>query len=91
MLEAAPTVLVYIVAARIQADRQGPLFRPLSKSRRGFELKHLDRRNVRAIMKKYGRQVGIDIDRLDSLRKTTIANALNNAEPMHQVQELAGH
>ncbi len=51
-----------------------------------------------AVMKKYGRQVGIDVDRTDirgvgvhSPRKTTITNALNNAAPMHQVQELAGH
>jgi len=60
--------------------------------------RHLDRRDVWALVKKYGRQVGIDVDRIDSrgvgvhsLRKTTITNALNNGAPMHQVQELAGH
>jgi site-specific recombinase XerD len=98
LLEAAPAVLDYIDAAGILDDREGPLFRPLAKDRKGFERRHLDRRDVWAIVKKYGRQVGIDVDRIDSrgvgvhsLRKTTITNALNNAAPMHQVQELAGH
>ncbi len=98
LLEAAPAVIEYMVAAGIQADRERPLFRPLSKDRKGFERRHLDRRDVWAIVKKYGRQVSIDVDRIDSrgvgvhsLRKTTITNALNTAAPMHQVQELAGH
>ncbi len=51
-----------------------------------------------AVVKKYGRRVDIDVNGIDSrgvgvrsLRRTTMANALNNGAPMHQVQELAGH
>ena len=98
LLEAAPALLDYIEAAGIREDKEGPLFRPLRKDHKEFERRHLDRRDVWAIVKKYGRQAGIDVDRIDSrgvgvhsLRKTTITNALNNSAPMHQVQELAGH
>lgn len=98
LLEAVPALRDYIEAAGIENDREGPLFRPLHRNKREFVRRHLDRRDVWALVKKYGRQVGIDVDRIDSrgvgvhsLRKTTITNALNNGAPMHQVQELAGH
>ena len=98
LLEAAPALLAYIDAAEIRDDRDGPLFRPLSKDRKGFARKHLDRKDVLDIVKRHARAAGIDVDRIDSrgvgvhsLRKTTITNALNNGAPMHQVQELAGH
>ncbi|MGV3616671.1 MAG: tyrosine-type recombinase/integrase [Fimbriimonas sp.] len=98
LLEAAPAVIAYIEAAGIGEDREGPLFRPLAKDRKGFQRKHLDRKDVLDVVKKWGRLAGIQVDRLDgrgvgvhSLRKTTITNALNNGAPMHQVQELAGH
>jgi site-specific recombinase XerD len=98
LLEAAPPLLRYMEAAAILEDREGPLFRPMAKSRKGFDRRHLDRKDILDIVKKYARQAGIDVDRIDSrgvgvhsLRKTTITNALNNGAPMHQVQELAGH
>jgi integrase/recombinase XerD len=98
LLEAAPALLSYIDAAGIESDREGPLFRPLAKSRKEFQRKHLDRKDILEIVKKYARLADIDVDRIDSrgvgvhsLRKTTITNALNNGAPMHQVQELAGH
>ena len=98
LLEAAPALLNYIEAAGIGQDQEGPLFRPLAKDRKGFQRKHLDRKDVLDVVKKWGRLAGIQVDRLDargvgvhSLRKTTITNALNNGAPMHQVKELAGH
>ncbi|RYG98671.1 MAG: hypothetical protein EON58_06415, partial [Alphaproteobacteria bacterium] len=98
LLEAAPPLLIYMDAAGIRDDREGPLFRPLAKDRKGFARRHLDRKDILEIVKRHARAAGIDVDRIDSrgvgvhsLRKTTITNALNNGAPMHQVQELAGH
>ena len=98
LLEASNALIAYVKAAGIEDDREGPLFRPLAKDRKGFARRNLDRKDILEIVKRHARAAGIDVDRIDSrgvgvhsLRKTTITNALNNGAPMHQVQELAGH
>jgi site-specific recombinase XerD len=98
LLEAAPAMLAYLDAAGIRDDVEGPLFRPVAKDRKTLVRKHLSRKSIWAIVKKYARQVGIDVDRLGSrgvavhsLRKTAITNALENGAPIEKVQQLAGH
>jgi hypothetical protein len=66
LLEAAPALYDYMDAAGIVEDREGPPFRQLAKDRKHFAHRHLDRRDVWAIVKKYGRQVGIEMDRIYS-------------------------
>lgn len=98
LLEAAPAVLAYLEAAGIRDEFDGPLFRPIAKDRRTIIRKHLDRRTIWAIVKKYARRVGIHTERLGgrgvgvhALRKTAITNALEHGAKMEQVQQLAGH
>lgn len=98
LLEAAPAVLVYVDAAGIRDEIDGPLFRPIAKDRRTIIRKHLDRRTIWSIVKKYAREVGIHTERLGgrgvgvhALRKTAITNALEHGAKMEQVQQLAGH
>lgn len=98
LLEAAPATLAYLDEAGIRDDLEGPLFRPVAKDRKALVRKHLSRKSIWAIVKKYARQVGIDVDRLGSrgvavhsLRKTAITNALENGAPIEKVQQLAGH
>lgn len=98
LLEAAPAVLAYLDAAGIRDDPDGALFRPIAKDRRTIIRKHLDRRTIWTIVKKYARQVGIHTERLGgrgigvhALRKTAITNALEHGAKMEQVQQLAGH
>lgn len=98
LLEAAPVVLTYLDAASISHDLEGALFRPLSKDRRSFLRKHLDRSTILMIVKKYALRAGIDVERMGSrgigvhsLRKTAITNALQNGAPIEKVQQLAGH
>jgi hypothetical protein len=49
-----PAVLSYIEAAGIGGDREGPLSRPLANDRKGFQRKHLDRKDVLDEVKKWG-------------------------------------
>jgi integrase len=98
LLEATAPLLAYIEVAEIVEDHDGPLFRPLSRKRKGFDRRHLDRKDILEIVKKYAIQAGIEVKKtgsrgvgVHSLRKTTLTNALDNGAPMHQVQELAGH
>lgn len=98
LLEAAPAIRSYVAAADIVDDFDGPLFRPVAKDRRTLLRKHLTARSILAIVKKYARQAGIDVDRVGgrsvcthSLRKTALTNALEHGARMEQVQQLAGH
>jgi hypothetical protein len=98
LLEAAPAVLAYLDAGGIREDIDGPLFRPVAKDRQTLVRKRLDRSTILAIVKKYARQAGIDVERLGgrgigvhSLRKSAITNALENGAPLLKVQQLAGH
>ena len=98
LLEASPALLDYMEKAGIRGDLEGALFRPVAKDRKMLLRKHMARQDICAIVKKYARQVGIDVDRIDSrgvcthsLRKTALNNALENNAPIEKVQQLAGH
>ncbi len=84
--------------AGIQADKEGPLFRPMTSDASRLIRRHLDRKTPRRLVKKYRRAAGIDPDRLGgrgigihSLRKTAINDAIRNGASMHEVREFAGH
>ena len=77
------------IAAGIEDDLEGPLFRPLNKDRRSFQRKYLKRQDIWETVKKYARTVGIDADCVGrrgmgghALRKTAITNALQNGAPI---------
>ena len=98
LLEAAPALLAYLDAVGSWNNPEGPLFRPLAKDRQTSIRKHLDRRTIWTIVKKYASEVGIQTERLGgrgvgvhALRKTAITNALEHGAKMEQVQQLAGH
>jgi integrase len=98
LLQAADAVVAYLELAAIAEDLEGPLFRPLARDKKGFDRRFLDRRTILHTVKKYGRQVGIDVDRVGrrgvgvhSLRKTALTNALEHGAKIEQVQQLAGH
>ena len=88
----------YIDIASIAQDFDGPLFRPLTAGRNGFDRRHMDRKTPWRLVKKYCRAAGINPDRLGargigvhSLRKTAITDAIRNGAHMHEVREFAGH
>jgi site-specific recombinase XerD len=98
LLDAARPLLAYVAQAGIAADKEGPLFRPLTPKGSGFERRHLDRKTPWRLVKKYCKAAGIDPDRLGqrgigihSLRKTAINDAIRNGAQMHEVREFAGH
>ncbi|HWB10522.1 MAG TPA: tyrosine-type recombinase/integrase [Pirellulales bacterium] len=98
LLDAARPVLAYVNASGIGADREGPLFRPLTPSGLALERRHLDRKTPWRLVKKYCELAGIDHERLGgrgigihSLRKTAINDAIRNGATMHEVREFAGH
>ena len=98
LLDAARPLLAYVAKAGIAADKEGPLFRPLSPDGLGFERRHLDRKTPWRLVKKYCKAAGIDPERLGqrgigihSLRKTAINDAIRNGAQMHEVREFAGH
>jgi integrase/recombinase XerD len=80
LLDAARPLLAYIARAGIGEDREGALFRPLTRDGTGFERRHLDPDRLG--------QRGIGIH---SLRKTAINDAIRNGATMHEVREFAGH
>lgn len=98
LLESTSSILNYIEAGGIANDLVGPLFRPVERDRRTLAPRHITRRTVLNIVKKYARRVGIEVDRIGrrgvgvhSLRKTAITNALEHGAKMEKVQQLAGH
>jgi site-specific recombinase XerD len=98
LLDAARPLLAYVAQAGIAQDKEGPLFRPLTRNGAGFERRHLDRKTPWRLVKQYCRAAGIDPDRLGqrgigihSLRKTAINDAIRNGAAMHEVREFAGH
>lgn len=98
LLDAAGALLAYMDAAGISDDLDGPLFRPVSKDRSGFDRRPLPRTTIWLLVKQYARAAGIHVDRtggrgigVHSLRKTALTNALENGAPIEKVQALAGH
>jgi integrase/recombinase XerD len=98
LLDAARSVMAYVAAAGIGADKEGPLFRPLRPDGSGLSRRHLDRKTPWRLVKKYCEAAGIDHERLGgrgigihSLRKTAINDAIRNGATMHEVREFAGH
>jgi site-specific recombinase XerD len=98
LLDAARPLLAYVAQAGIGADKEGPLFRPLTPDGIGFERRHMDRKTPWRLVKKYCLAASIDPDRLGgrgigihSLRKTAINDAIRNGAAMHEVREFAGH
>jgi integrase/recombinase XerD len=98
LLDAARPVLAYVAQAGIKADREGPLFRPMTPDGTGLERRHLDLKTPWRLVKKYCEAAGIDPKRLGSrgigihsLRKTAINDAIRNGATMHEVGEFAGH
>jgi integrase len=103
LLDAARALLAYLERAGIGADREGPLFRPMTPDGSGLVRRSLDRKVPWRMVKKYclaaeiqpdppkeqkPRQRGIGIH---SLRKTAINDAIRNGAQMHEVREFAGH
>jgi site-specific recombinase XerD len=79
-----------------EADRDGPLFRPVKNNRTGTLDRHLDPGSVyRNIVVKYGRETGIhaEVDGLcvHSMRATAATNALSHDADIAKVQEWLGH
>ncbi len=98
LLESAPFVLRWIERAEIQNDPLAPLFPALDRDRKTPTTRHLAGRTILYTIKKYARQVGLEVDRLDrrgicthSLRKTALNNALKHGAKIEQVQQWAGH
>lgn len=98
LLDAARSILEYVDRGGLRDDREGPLFRPVSKDGRTLLRQPLHRSSVWRLVKTYCRRAGIDADRLGgrgigihSLRKTALNNAIQNGAQMHEVRELAGH
>ncbi len=60
LLDAARPVLAYVERAGIKADREGPLFRPMTPDGLGLERRHLDRKTPWRLVKKYCISAGID-------------------------------
>lgn len=98
LLDAARPILRYMNRAGIGDDREGPLFRPLSRNGSGYERRALSRRTPWRLVKYYCHKAGIDPSRLGargigihSLRKTAINDAIRNGAQLHEVREFAGH
>jgi integrase/recombinase XerD len=73
-----------------------PLFRPVANNRTGTLDKHLDPGSIyRNILRKYGRETGINAEVnglcVHSLRATAATNALSNEADIAKVQEWLGH
>ena len=98
LLEAARSIVVYLDAAGVRNDREGPIFRRFTPEGRSLLPVPLCRETVWRIVKKYCREAGIPPERLGgrgidvhSLRKTALNNAIQNGAQLHEARELAGH
>jgi integrase len=98
VLDAARSIVEYLERGGILDDRDGPLFRPVSKDGMTLLRSHLNRASVWRLVRSYCKKADIDAARLGgrgigvhSLRKTALNNAIQNGAQMHEVRELAGH
>lgn len=86
----------YLAAAKHGGAPDGPLFRPVKNNRTGTLEKPLESGSVyRNIVRKYGRETGIDGEVcglcVHSLRATAATNALSHEADIAKVQEWLGH
>lgn len=99
LLEAASAVLAWLEVSGIgRDDPSHPLFAPLATDRRTVKRRAMSQQSMLKVVKKYGRQVGIQVDRngrrgvcTHSLRKTALNNALEHGAKVEDVQQWAGH
>lgn len=99
LLEAAPAILDWLNAVGIGLDNTtAPLFPAMASDRRTPLARHLSPRQILNIVKKYARQVGLNVSPggrrgicTHSLRKTCAVNALRHGAQVHQVQHWLGH
>lgn len=98
LLDAAPPLLRFLSEAKLNGQPDWPLFPAFERDRKTPANRHMDRNTILRTVKKYGRRIGLEVDRYDrrgigihSLRKTTLTNALEHGARMQQVQALAGH
>jgi integrase/recombinase XerD len=86
----------YLALAGHGGEPDGPLFRPVSNNRTGELDRHLDPGSIyRNVVKKYGRETGLDMEVIGlcvhALRATAATNALTHQSDIAKVQEWLGH
>jgi site-specific recombinase XerD len=98
LLEAAPAILRWLDVVEIGGDATSPLFTALAPDRKTPALRHLSGQQILNIVKKYARQVGLNVNPAGrrgicthSIRKTCAVNALKHGAQVHQVQHWLGH
>ena len=97
LLEASAPLLAWLDRAGLRGNPDSPIFPPLEKDRKTPADRHMTTRQILNIVKKYARQVGIQVERkgrgvgTHSLRKTALTNALDHGAPLLKVKDLAGH
>jgi site-specific recombinase XerD len=91
--ETAERIEAYLTAAGHGEDKNGPLFRPVRNNLTKIMEKHLDRKSVWSLVKRYARKVGIKVEgfTVHSLRATAITQALEGGSELSRVQAWAGH
>lgn len=94
--KAARLIQAYLDQAGHGDDLQGPLFRPVKNNTTGTLRKPLNPTSVyRDVVRRYGRQVGINAEVhgfcVHSLRATAATNALSHHADIARVQEWLGH
>ena len=94
--KAARLIQEYLEAAGHGGDLTGPLFRPVKNNSTGTLAKALNPASVyQEIVRRYGKQVGINADVhgfcVHSLRATAATNALEHNADIAKVQEWLGH
>lgn len=94
--KAARLIQEYLEAAGHGGEVMGPLFRPVKNNSTGTLVKSLNPASVyQEIVRRYGKQVGINADVhgfcVHSLRATAATNALEHNADIAKVQEWLGH
>ena len=94
--KAARLIKEYLEAAEHGNDLAGPLFRPVKNNSTGTLAKPLNPTSVyQEVVRRYGKQVGINTDVhgfcVHSLRATAATNALEHNADIAKVQEWLGH
>lgn len=94
--KAARLVKEYLDTAGHGDDWGGPLFRPVKNNSTGTLAKHLNPTSIyREVIRRYGKQVGINAEVhgfcVHSLRATAATNALEHNADIAKVQEWLGH